>query len=39
MVEQFTSRDEVEFDRGQWSAAIRRFDLELTQMERTLRPF
>ena len=39
MVEQFTSRGDDEFDRGQWSAVARRFDLELTQMERTLRPF
>ncbi len=39
MAEQYLSRDEVEFDRGKWNAVARRFDLEITQMERTLRPF
>ena len=39
MAEQYLSRDEVGFDRGQWNAVVRRFDLEITQMERTLRPF
>ena len=39
MAEQYLSRDETGFDRGKWNAVVRRLDLEITQMERTLRPF
>ncbi|MBT8081423.1 MAG: hypothetical protein KJO56_03265 [Gammaproteobacteria bacterium] len=39
MAEQYRSRDEVEFDRDQWGSVVRRFERELTQMERGLRPF
>lgn len=39
MAEQYTSRDEVEFDRDHWSSVVRRFERDLTEMERGLRPF
>ena len=39
MAEQYISRDEVGFDRDQWTAAVRRFEMELKRMERDLRPF
>jgi hypothetical protein len=39
MAEQYLSRDEVEFDRDQWTSAVRGFEMELKQMERDLRPF
>lgn len=39
MAEQYISRDEVGFDRDQWTSAVRRFEMELKRMERDLRPF
>lgn len=39
MAEQYLSRDEVEFDRDQWTSAVRGFEMELKRMERDLRPF
>ena len=37
MGDQYKSRDEVEFDRGHWEIVVRRFELELIEMERDLR--
>ena len=39
MAEQYRTRDEVGFDREQWTSAVRRFEMELKRMERDLRPF
>lgn len=39
MAEQYRTRDEVGFDRDHWGAVVRRFEMELTKMERDLRPF
>ncbi len=36
MADQFISRDEEEFDRNRWSAVVRRYEMEITEMERDL---
>ena len=37
MGEQYKSRDQVEFDRAHWNVVVRRFEVELIEMERDLR--
>jgi BMFP domain-containing protein YqiC len=39
MVEQYRTRDEEGFDRDRWGSVVRRFEMEITRMERDLRRF